>query len=490
MPRVDFIRPDIKCMFPIYDTVRDCIAGEQQIKHRRTKYLPMPNPEDTSKDNQTRYTSYLTRAVFYNVTKRTLGGLSGQVFMREPQIEVPTLLDMVKEDASGAGVSAEQLAKRAANLVIAHGRAGVLTDYPVTEGPASKAQLEAGDIRPTMTVYEPWAIINWRTFRRGGRDLLSLVVLQEQYVISDDGFEVKFDTQWRVLRLVGGNVYTVEIWRKTGGVHAVHEGPFVPKGADGLPLNEIPFMFMGSENNDDQVDNPPLYDMASLNIAHYRNSADYEESAYMCGQPTPWFAGLTQEWVTNVMKGVVALGSRSAIMLPPQGTAGLLQPDPNTMPKEAMEHKERQMVALGAKLVEEKSVQRTATEADLENASESSTLATSAKNVSTAMEFAFKWAARFIGAPDTEITFKLNTEFDLTKMSPEERKALIAEWQAGAIAWPEMRENMRRAGIAKLDDDEAKALIDAELAKAPNLDPNNRNNPNQPPRQPGAGAGA
>jgi hypothetical protein len=61
-----------------------------------------------------------------------------------------------------------------------------------------------------------------------------------------------------------------------------------PKRGDGEAWNYIPFTFVGSVNNDETPDLPPLYDLAVLNVAHYRNSADYEESCYMVGQPTPY----------------------------------------------------------------------------------------------------------------------------------------------------------------------------------------------------------
>ena len=50
------------------------------------------------------------------------------------------------------------------------------------------------------------------------------------------------------------------------------------------PWRVIPFQFLGSENNDTSIDDSPLYDMAEVNIGHYRNSADYEEAAYRSGE--------------------------------------------------------------------------------------------------------------------------------------------------------------------------------------------------------------
>jgi len=479
MPNVAFIREELKKQLPSYFLIRDCIEGEQTIKKAGDKYLPRPNASDVTPENVARYKAYKERAVFYNVTQRTLSGLAGAVFLREPVVEVPTLLDIVNNDANGGGVSLTQLAKRASLHVLAYGRSGLLVDYPATEAPASRAELEAGDVRPTINVYAPWDIINWRTITRGARELLSLVVLKETYVYSDDGFEMKKADQWRVLQLTDAG-YAVSVWRKDSGDFQVFEGPMFPRDSSGNLLTEIPFTFVGCENNDEGLDLPPLYDLASLNIAHYRNSADYEESCYIVGQPTPYFAGLTEEWVTNVLKGSIALGARGAVPLPEGGSAGLLQASPNTLPFEAMQHKERQMVSLGAKLVEQSTVQRTATEADIENAAETSTLASSAKNVSAAFKWALDWCAKFVGVAETVIKFELHTDFDLSKMSPQERAQLVAEWQAGAIAFEEMRDNMRRAGIAKLDDAAAKQKIAEELASAPNLDQGNGNQNNPP----------
>jgi len=486
MPNVAFVRKDLKALLPLYQLIRDAIDGEVKIKAGKTKYLPQPNAEDESDENIQRYKAYVERAVFYNVTARTLKGFVGQVFLRDPVIEVPTLLKIVEEDANGGGVNITQSSKKAVGYVLSHGRAGLFVDYPATEGVASRAQLEAGDIRPTLNLYAPWRVLNWRTTKRGAREILSLVVLSETYIQSDDGFEMKEAEQFRVLRLgkskdnvqdnidEGEDVYTVEVWRKEGGKFGISES-YQPRDSSGALLKEIPFTFIGAENNDVDIDNPPLYDLASLNVAHYRNSADYEESCFIVGQPTPYFAGLTEEWVNKVMGGTVTLGSRGAVPLPEGGSAGLLQAEANTMPKEAMEHKERQMVALGAKLVEQATVQRTATEADLEATSENSTLSSSAKNVSAAYKWGLEWCAVFVGVPETGIVFELNTEFDIANMTPQERAQVISEWQSGAITFGEMRENLRKAGVAKLDDAKAKTEIEAELADGPNLDSNGGN---------------
>ena len=477
MPNVAFIRPELSKLIPLYILIRDCISGEPTVKAARTTYLPMPNAEDTSKENKARYESYVKRAVFYNVTRRTLNGLVGQVFMRDPVIKMPSLLKPVELNASGTGVNLIQQSKKTLSLTLAYSRAGLLVDYPETpEGGASIADLEAGRVRPTITTYAPQEIINWRLTERGAEEILSLVVLAESYCFADDGFEMKNAAQFRVLKLDENGEYLMEVWQEPQPTSwdgsKVPKGNFQltktlrPRGADGNPLREIPFMFVGSENNDPAPDNPNLYDLASLNVAHYRNSADYEESCFVVGQPTPVLTGLTEEWVKDVLKGTVAFGSRGGIPLPVGGDAKLLQAGENTMIKEAMEAKERQMVALGAKLVEQKQVQRTATEAELESASEGSTVASTAKNVQAAYVWALEWCALFVGVPTTGIVFELNSDFDVNKMSPEERAEAIKEWQSGAITFEEMRAVLRKSGTATEDDAKAKEKIAKDTAEA------------------------
>jgi hypothetical protein len=262
-----------------------------------------------------------------------------------------------------------------------------------------------------------------------------------------------------VLRLDSSGRYVVEVWRSYDDNWGPVEA-YSPVDGSGAPLTEIPFVFVGSTNNDAFVDQAPLYDLAVLNIAHYRNSADYEESCFIVGQPTPYIAGVTEQWIKTAFPKGVQLGSRSAICLPETGSAGLIQAQPNTMTKEAMDHKEKQMLALGAKLVEKSTVQRTLGEAQLDSASETSILTSSANNVSAAYTKSLTTCAMFLGVPDEQCSFKLNTDFPAMALGPADRQQLLLEWQGGAISFSEMRAKLHSAGIAVLDDEAAKDEIE------------------------------
>lgn len=106
-------------------------------------------------------------------------------------------------------------------------------------------------------------------------------------------------------------------------------------------VHEIPFVFFGANDNDESIDDAPLYDLAVLNLAHYRNSADYEEGNFISGQPSLFITGLTKEWVSDIVNqgNPIRLGARTANILGSGANAFLLQTDANSGLYEAMQDK-------------------------------------------------------------------------------------------------------------------------------------------------------
>ena len=75
---------------------------------------------------------------------------------------------------------------------------------------------------------------------------------------------------------------------------------------------------------------------------------------------------------------------------------------------------------------------------------------------------AMNFLGRFVGA-DGVATVSFNTNFASNKMDAQERSQLIAEWQAGAITWGEMRAKLVDDEIATIEDaDEARGMIESE----------------------------
>lgn len=462
---VAYVRRDLQDMFLDYDLVEHCLEGSRSVKGQRTLYLPMPDPANSSADNLARYDSYVARAFFYNVTQRTALGLQGQIFTRSPVVKTPKRLETVVTDANGGGISIEQISRLACWFTIGYGRAGLFVDYPPTEKPATIKDLEDGHIRPTISIYGPKNVINWREKIVGSKSVLSMVVLMETFTAEDNGFETKQGIQFRELRLDDKGNYYVQLWRTpgdgiTGDNYEKFGKAYYPTDGAGNLLTEIPFTFLGSKNNEPSIDPIPLLDLANLNIAHYRNSADLEEMLYIVGQPMLVIAGLSKEWYDDVLGKKIPFGSRTGLPLPVGATADLIQVESNPVIKEEMEHKERQMVALGAKVVEQKQVQRTATEASSENAAEESTLVAIAKNVSAAIKWGLEWCAVFMNISESSVDYALNTDFEISRMTSDQINSVIKSWQAEALSFTEMRAILRKNGQATQSDEDAMKEIE------------------------------
>tara|TARA_R110002153_G_scaffold78418_7_gene200849 strand:+ start:2645 stop:4021 length:1377 start_codon:yes stop_codon:yes gene_type:complete len=432
---------------PIWELGRDSVKGAPAIKKGGTKYLPMPNSLDQSEENKQDYADYKQRACYVNFTGQTKEGLIGMAFLKDAVIEIKEPLSYLEKSTDGGALSLTQFTRKLLGDSLEVGRSGILVDYPTV--PDGLTKIETDGINANMLRYKAESIINWRTENINGASVLSLVVLTEKVQkTSDDGFSSEEVTYYRVLKLEEG-VYSQCIYNDEEDIVSIIE----PTKNDGSRWNEIPFTFVGSENNNEDIDKPVLIDIAEANIAHYRNSADYEESSFITGQPTPYLAGLTQGWVDSVLDGKIALGSKAAIFLPENGMAGLLQAAPNSMPIEGMRQKEEQMIKIGARIIADSSGTETAEAAKIRFSGQNSKLSSVIGNIEEAIKKSAGWVGEFMGG-DGDIEFKLNRQFYDSTIDPQKLIANIQMLDRGVIGMTDFREMLRKAADITRTDEE------------------------------------
>lgn len=495
---VEYEKSDLVRVKPLYRFIRACLCGPQEVKNGGEVWLPHPDLETKgTKYGNERYSAYKQRARFYNITGNTIKGMLGQVFSRDPVIKLPDTYNILLEDVTGTGVGLVQQAKEVTTDVIGFGRHALLTDYSSVEGSASAADVESGEVRPFIMNFKPEDVLNWRESLVGDKRRLTLLVLRDEVDRGgDDTFDEYKEKGYRELRLIDG-VFMARRW--TTKDDTVVAGDWItPTKASGDKFGEIPAVLVGSDNNDPGIDDSPMADIVELNQGHYINSADYEESVFLLGQPTPVATGLDLAWAKEIMGSKpIYLGSRELVKLPKNADIKLLQITGNLEAKVAMEHKESQMVALGARIVQNRDVQRTAKEYSGDRATQTSILATISRNVSEAYLQCLRWACDYSGDNFEDIEFELNTDFDLAKMSPEEVTAVMAAWQGKAISFTEMRFALKKGGVAFQEDEEARAendsdstLRDLDLDKEEETNnPPNNDDPNRERGNQGSGSG-
>ena len=448
---------EYKKMAPEWARVKACASGAREVKKLGTAILPPPDLREDGSYSKPRYHSYSLRAIYTNYTGRTKSGLSGACFRKMPENDFPVGLDYLVQDADGSGQSVNQLAKEAIAAMFVTGRPIILVDYPAIMEGMTAAQIKAVDAKARLKPYCAEDLINWKTEVRGGKTVLTQARLRESYDESTDEFDSAPMEQIRVLRLRDKG-YTQQVYRDD----KPYDEEVIIKNAKGQAFDYITLFVAGSQNNDLSVDEIPLADIAHVNMGHYRNSADMEDSAFLCGQPMLHIdIGEMdgKEWTESNPNGI-EIGSKRGIQTR-KGRIEMVQAEERNIYTGLMEAKEKQMVALGAKIVENRDTQETATAAKIDATGENSVLADIVTNVEEMFQWCIEVAGEFMGVEvDGKEAFTMNREFFPESADPQMVSAGIMLYDRGASALSDLRALGRTASLIaqdRTDDD-----IDAE----------------------------
>jgi len=468
------IKPNVEYVlnFPRQQRVNDVVDGEYRLKKRDEEkpgtYLRVINPLDVSDYNKRLNASYRKSAILYNATGRTLIGLLGMLYRVEPTIpELPELMEYIETDIDGNGMGINQQSHAVSSEVIKIGRHGLLTDIPIKkegkeEKPTTIADVQNG-FRPFTKKYNATDIIDWNQSSINGMMTLDLVVLLEMVSIFADEHRIKREIKkrYRILRLTEGK-YTQQLWVE--GDDSPGEEIEIIDGS-GEPWDEIPFEFIGSENNDPSIDFAPLESLTDVNIGHYRNSADLEHSSFQLSAATPWIADDRYSSVqsnpnkkdTNTQK----FGETSIIVMGNGGQFGYAQPSPNVLANDLAKNKEQQMVALGAQLISEGGGTETAEAVRTKKAADTSMLSIVGINVSNGYTKSLGWIARFLNV-DFKGEYQLNKNFFDSKLTPQERQQIVVEWQSGLYSVRIARKQLQASNVISSDEDLGKLQVEVD----------------------------
>lgn len=449
--------------FNKWQKVRHALAGEL-VSYLRNVGLNEPDKAY----GEARQAEYEAGGIVYNFTRRTLSGMVGSVMRKEPEINIPKELEYLLKNADGSGVGLIQHAQDTLMEIDSVGRGGLLVDAPET-GAATAAEQNAGLLNPTIAFYTTENIVNWRLTRVGSVNRVTMVVLRETWEYHEPGneFETKYGEQYRVLDIDSDDNYRQRLFRfdAEGGAQedVVEIYPDLGESLRGV----IPFTFIGATNNDATIDDAPLLPLAELNIGHFRNSADNEESSFVVGQPTLFIypgENLTPQAFKEANPNGIKFGSRRGHNLGYGGSAQLIQAGENNLARQNMLDKEQQAIQIGAQLITP-TQQITAQSARIQRGADTSVMATIARNVSQAYTDALRWVAVMLGKPeDTEVEFRLNMDFFLEPMTAQDRAAWMADINAGLLPATAYYAALRKAGVTDWTDADIKdAIEDAPL---------------------------
>jgi hypothetical protein len=448
---------------------RDAIEGEDRVKDSAVAEKFSPEHIITT------YEGYKKRASFMNATGRTRDGLVGAIMRKDADIQWPKAQSELLETSGYELESFEELMMEALDESIGIGRFGQLVDMP---------QDADEDSMPFVSTYIAECITDWELGLVKGRRRNVRINLMEKPKRKSSR-EDRMLERYRVLRLgepepvtadeqamfdemgrdafleahglVAGDfddgpVYFQELWTEIDGSNVqsgaskfVREQVIVPRAAGGVLWREIPFVFFNPTHTKAKPEKPTLLDLTVVNFSHYRNSADYEHGLHFTALPQPWLAGFKFDGQIYIGSGVAWVTENA------DANAGFLEFTGEGLGaiKEAMERKEKQMAALGARLLEEQQPSGSAEAAEtvrLRQSGEGSALARLARAVSAGLTNTLEFLAAFRGI-SAKVGVSLNEDFGVEGLAPDMLKALMEQVQGGMMSWDTYVYNVRRGEL-------------------------------------------
>lgn len=453
---VDSVREDYNKMLPKWKRLRDCSHGRDAMVKAGNLYVP-DLPGADNKGNE----AYRSRGNFYNAVSRTVQGMNGAIFQESPEVEFPKQFAELLNDITLTNIPFESFATEAGKEIMLMARYGVLIDLP----PA-----DSGDVRPYLLGYKAEDIINWKTERMGGDDVLTMVVLKETVENENDPDKDEFScttvTQYRVVSLVDGKCQT-QLYRESekDSKKFVPYLPPAPAMRRGVALDFVPFVFLGAVMSTPDIELPPLIDLADVSIAYWRNSVDHEYGLHLVALPTPWRSG-----AKGGGDGAVRIGPAVVWELELQGSAGMLEFSGKGLEAlvTAMDDKKKQMATLGARLLEDTpTTSETASAVRMRHSAEHATLRTCAQSIEQGFKLILQTVAWWAGYGSvssepkdlTDIGVELNKEYLDVKATPQEVQVMLTALQAGEVSFETWYAFLQTGGWAREG-------VDAEMEKA------------------------
>jgi hypothetical protein len=400
-------------MLPFWCFVEDCYQGTHAVRSGSTTYLPKNEAED-----QKDYAQRLARATFYNAYRRTVDGLVGTAFRKDPILTMDVPVEIrgqeekrdannqvtqeykagLAEDIDMQGTHLTVFAKKVFRNAVHQGHAFIYVDYPKedqqtksTESPDYTLADKAADpSRPYWVSYRADQALNWRWEYVAGHVKITQVTFREVSTEADGEFGEKQVVRYRVLRPGSWKLFR-ETNRKTarGDARITLEDQGETSFPDFIPLAVV----YGNEV-EPMVSRPTCLDLADLNVEHYQVRSDLRHTMHWSSIPILWARG------RDTSKQVIAIGPNCLIDIDKDGTLQFAEHQGHAISalQAELDKIEGRMAVLGMNFLLENKPGNpiTATEKVLNYADKSSNLATMMRSLVDAVEQCLEWTAKYL----------------------------------------------------------------------------------------------
>lgn len=212
-------------------------------------------------------------ATFLPFFRQSVKQMTGRVFAEPIKLrdDVPPAVAELMQDVDGQGNNLQVFARRWFMMLLRYGVAHVIVDHPPRPDGVRNTQADyrAARLRPYARIVAPTSVPGWRAIEIGGLPILDQFRIVESVFEPEGEFGVRVVEQIRVIDRNGWKVYrnTDGKWTEVGS--GLSE-------ANSRPLSRVPVVTLTADPEDPMTSQPPLIDVAYLNVKHFNGRSDQD----------------------------------------------------------------------------------------------------------------------------------------------------------------------------------------------------------------------
>ena len=400
----------VKAMQPAIEKCRVLDGGWAALQASSTEYLPK-HPEE--KDSN--YLIRLNRPVHFNAYTRSVDGLTGLVFRRDPVLaeDVGKDIEALWENIDYHGTHGAVFCKALFREALVAGRTYLMVDGPQVTREMSLGEEREMGLRPYWVHYRVDEERNREYAYVNGKLVLRRIVFEVTSYVPDGEFGDREESVWRVFRL-DNDLETVrwEQWKK-------NDKEVYYKDAEGVLNNvtEIPIAVVYGRKLGPFMSKPPLEDLADQNLLFYQTSSDYHHAAHIANVPVPFLKGFDED------ANKITWGPNATLIGPEGSDAKWLETSASALghTRTMLEDIKGNMATLGLNmLAREKRAAETATARRIDKAEADSALGAIARSLEDAIELALGYTAQFLKSKSGGGSIEVNRDYEEQQLTPQE----------------------------------------------------------------------
>ena len=412
--------------------IDDLLGGTATMRKAAQTYLFQMEMEEPDS-----YRKRLERSTLYPALSETLSQMTGRVFFNPIDVaDVTETVQALFDDVDLVGNNLDVFASRWFYSALAYGCSFALIDFARVEAVKSRAEEKALNARPYWVHIKPHQVLGIKTARVNGKQAIT----QFRYVVNEQVEDGEFGVK------TVKHVYVYEIGKVRKFSEAEGEFRFESElqlTAQNRPLDFVPVVpFITKRNELTNAIEPPLMELAYLNIKHWSSQSDQDNITNTAR--VPLLAVFSNEEVNKLVIG------GSAVHLPTGSSMQFVEHSGQAIEAgmASLKDLEEQMKTAGAKLLTKTALAMTDSQARDEAGKEISQLRLLANRFEDAIDLALEYTGYWLGIVKEQVgnvQISGNIENDL---DPAASMASVIQLRnAGVISNQSTFDEAKRRGL-------------------------------------------